>query len=241
MAERVRRYANTMFNWATSEDIIDVPPTYKLKARAPKTSRERVLNVEEIRKIWMACDVFRDGQTSYGSFIQMLFLTAQRRNEIALMQRDEIDLEKSCYTIPAWRNKSARTHEVPLSPRAIRIITQRLANATSGARPWSPPICPSTNGPRCSAPSASPARSSIASPTTSTSSSLTVTATGSTRAAGVKPRLLTEPTTQPTLDPVGPQVPGLTPPRWSLFAPPLTPNPLDGVESRDCKAATAPR
>ena len=32
-------------------------------------------------------------------------------------------------------------------------------------------------------------------------------ATGSTRAAGVKPRLLTEPTTQPTLDPVGPQVP----------------------------------
>ena len=27
MAERVRRYANTMFNWATSEDIIDAPPT----------------------------------------------------------------------------------------------------------------------------------------------------------------------------------------------------------------------
>ena len=75
-----------------------------------------------------------------------------------------------------------------------------------------------------------------------------MTATGSTRAAGVKPRLLTEPTTQPTLDPVGPQVPParaaashpgpshglgdkpaaakwslLTPPRWSLFAPPLTP------------------
>ena len=32
-------------------------------------------------------------------------------------------------------------------------------------------------------------------------------ATGSTRAAGVKPRRRTEPTTQPTLDPVGPQVP----------------------------------
>ena len=74
----------------------------------------------------MACDVFRDGQTSYGSFIQMLFWTAQRRNEIALMQRGEIDLEKPCYTIPDWRNKSARSHEVPLSPQAIRIITQRL-------------------------------------------------------------------------------------------------------------------
>ena len=40
----------------------------------------------------------------------------------------------------------------------------------AGLDAWSPPICPSTNGPRCSAPSASPARSSIASPTTSTSS-----------------------------------------------------------------------
>ena len=40
----------------------------------------------------------------------------------------------------------------------------------AGLDPWSPPICRSTNGPRCSAPSASPARSSIASPTTSTSS-----------------------------------------------------------------------
>ena len=69
-----------------------------------------------------------------------------------------------------------------------------------------------------------------------------MTATGSTRAAGVKPRLLTEPTTQPTLDPVGPQVPPadygdkpaaakrslLTPPRWSLFAPPLTSATMSG-------------
>ena len=82
-----------------------------------------------------------------------------------------------------------------------------------------------------------------------------MTATGSTRAAGVKPRLLTEPTTSPRLTPWAhrslPRAPPrqpvegtprrargppvdygdkpaaakrslLTPPRWSLFAPPLT-------------------
>ena len=62
----------------------------------------------------------------------------------------------------------------PLSKSAVEdrpsCCSRCSANATSGARPWSPPICRSTNGPRCSAPSASPARSSIASPTTSTSS-----------------------------------------------------------------------
>ena len=31
MAERVRVYAGVMFNWATSRDLIDIPPTYKLK------------------------------------------------------------------------------------------------------------------------------------------------------------------------------------------------------------------
>ena len=31
---------------------------------------------------------------------------------------------------------------------------RRSANAKSGARPWSPPTCPSTNGPRCLAPNA---------------------------------------------------------------------------------------
>ena len=60
---------------------------------------------------------------------------------------------------------------VPLSKHRRRAVVRGVQlNATSGARPWSPPICRSTNGPRCSAPSASPARSSIASPTTSTSS-----------------------------------------------------------------------
>ena len=37
-----------------------------------------------------------------------------------------------------------------------RAVVRVFSQPTSGARPWSPPICPSTNGPRCSAPSASP-------------------------------------------------------------------------------------
>ena len=126
MAERVRLYAAAMFNWAASEDIIDIPPTYNLKARAKKRSRERTLSDDEIRAIWKACGEYRRGESSYGPFIRMLIVTGQRRSEIAAMRRAEIDLEKLRYMIPAERNKSGRTHDVPLSPQAIRIIKPRL-------------------------------------------------------------------------------------------------------------------
>ena len=59
---------------------------------------------------------------------------------------------------------------VPLSKTGAELLFEVFSQRYERARPWSPPICRSTNGPRCSAPSASPARSSIASPTTSTSS-----------------------------------------------------------------------
>ncbi len=126
MAERVRLYASAMFNWAASEDIIDVPPTYALKARAKIQSRERVLSDDEVRAVWKACGEYRRGESSYGPFIRMLIITGQRRSEIAAMCRQDIDLDKVRYTIPAERNKSGRTHDVPLSAQALRIIEPRL-------------------------------------------------------------------------------------------------------------------
>jgi integrase len=36
--------------------------------------------------------------------------------------RDEIDLERRIWTVPANRMKSAREHRVPLAPRAIAIV-----------------------------------------------------------------------------------------------------------------------
>ena len=126
MAERVRLYASAMFNWAASEDIIDVPPTYALKAQAKIQSRERVLSDDEVRAVWKACGEYRRGESSYGPFIRMLIITGQRRSEIAAMCRQNIDLDKVRYTIPAERNKSGRSHDVPLSTQALRIIKPRL-------------------------------------------------------------------------------------------------------------------
>ena len=69
----------------------------------------------------------------YGRIIQLLILTAQRRNEVTGMRWVELDLAKATWTIPAERTKPGRTHELPLSESAVRLLT-RLAQDARGVR-----------------------------------------------------------------------------------------------------------
>ena len=59
-------------------------------------------------------------QYPFGDFIKLLFLTGQRRSEVAEMRWEDIDLDSKIWSIPAAMNKSARQHNVPLSDAAIK-------------------------------------------------------------------------------------------------------------------------
>jgi Phage integrase family len=61
----------------------------------------------------------------------MLLLTGQRRNEIAEMTWNEIDLEKALLVIPPERMKNNSGHEVPLSQAAIALL-ERLPRWQGG-------------------------------------------------------------------------------------------------------------
>jgi integrase len=63
--------------------------------------------------------------------MEFLILTATRTNETLGARWSEVDLEKAVWTIPGERMKSGRAHAVPLSERAVEIIT-RLKAAHSG-------------------------------------------------------------------------------------------------------------
>ena len=58
----------------------------------------------------------------FGAFVQLLFLMGQRRNEVASMHWEDLDLEDGLWTLPAERNKSNRAHVVPLSPQVVSIL-----------------------------------------------------------------------------------------------------------------------
>lgn len=55
--------------------------------------------------------------------LEFTILTAARSGEVLGAQWDEIDTAKKVWTIPAVRMKAGREHRVPLSPRAMEIVT----------------------------------------------------------------------------------------------------------------------
>jgi integrase len=119
MADRTLAYVRKAFNWyATRDDQFSVPVVRGMaRVRPQERARTRVLSDDEIRAIWPVL-----GQAgTYGTFVKMLLLTAQRHGEVARMSHTEIDSD-GVWTIPAERYKTKRPNFVPLSQAARAII-----------------------------------------------------------------------------------------------------------------------
>ena len=72
-----------------------------------------MLTADEIRYLWQAAD--RIGEP-FGPLVKLLVLTAARRDELAEMERTELDGDR--WTIPGARTKNHRSHTIPLPPLA---------------------------------------------------------------------------------------------------------------------------
>jgi integrase len=64
--------------------------------------------------------------------LEFLILTAARSGEVIGAGWSEIDLKAKLWTVPAARMKAGREHRVPLSDRAVEILTD-LADAKTGS------------------------------------------------------------------------------------------------------------
>ena len=64
--------------------------------------------------------------------LEFTILTSCRTSEVLGATRDEIDVEKKVWVIPAHRMKTAREHRVPLSMRSLEIIEGMQVTGTEG-------------------------------------------------------------------------------------------------------------
>ena len=60
----------------------------------------------------------------YGGIVELLALTAQRREEVARASSDELDIEQRIWTLPKSRTKNGKPHTVHLSNEAIVVLNQ---------------------------------------------------------------------------------------------------------------------
>lgn len=120
-ANRVHSIVRKFFNWCVENELIATSPCAGLKQPVAETSRDRVLSDHELRLIWEAAEKIG---CPFGSMVQLLILTGQRRGEVANMQWGELDLQNRLWSLPRERVKNDRQHDVPLSPQALAIITK---------------------------------------------------------------------------------------------------------------------
>lgn len=129
-ADRALAYLKKFFNWCADREVIEFPPTDRIRLSSPRNQRERVLTDQEIKTIW---DAFAAEGGLFGPLFQLLLLTGQRRGEVAGMRWDELvglNGKRPAWELPGERTKNHRPHIVPLSLGALRIINSIAPNGT---------------------------------------------------------------------------------------------------------------
>lgn len=119
MANRVLAAIRKFFNWCYANSIIESSPAEGVAAPSREISRDRLLEDSELKAVVLAC---REMGYPYGALVELLAITGQRREEVAAMEWNEIDFQKSAWTIPAARSKNGKAHIVHLSALAMRIL-----------------------------------------------------------------------------------------------------------------------
>ena len=119
---RARAALHGFFVWAMQQGLVETNPVAGTAAPAPEVRRDRVLSDDELRAVWALAGDLGD----FGTIVQLLILTGQRREEVGGMTWQELDLERALWSIPAERSKNRQAHEVPLSSPALMLLQSRL-------------------------------------------------------------------------------------------------------------------
>lgn len=143
------------FAYALGEERLTVNPAAGLPPQADEAARERVLTDTELKTLWRGLQSpgglrkpARKGSSDsvplyvgrpLAIAVQLCALLLQRRNEVAGMALDELDLERGVWTIPAARMKGGQAHVVPLPPKAVDLIREAVELAKAG-RDEAPPV-----------------------------------------------------------------------------------------------------
>jgi integrase len=93
-------------------------PLEGMEVKASK-KRKRVLKPSEMKTVWEAA---AKQSYPYGTIVQLLLLTGQRRGEIANLRRTWINEKERTITLPDWVTKNKKEHTFPYNGMVSEIL-----------------------------------------------------------------------------------------------------------------------
>ena len=141
-ANRLQALLSKLFGWAVERGHLEVSPAAGVRKPARETSRERVLQQDEIFPLWHALDSGKE----FGMHVvtrralQVILLTGQRKGEVLRMMWEHVQGsgDDVVWTIPGSNSKNGKAHRVPLTAEVVALLESlRDYLALSGIKsPW---------------------------------------------------------------------------------------------------------
>jgi integrase len=119
LARRCHAHLHRLFRWSVGRGTIDASPMVDLPKPGVEVRRKRVLSDEELAHAWRAAQQMG---WPMGSAIQLLVLTAARREEIGALEWREIDRARNEIRLEGDRTKNGEAHTIPLSLAAQKLL-----------------------------------------------------------------------------------------------------------------------
>src|SRR6266568_179665 len=98
-ANKALKAIKTFLRWCVGRAVLDQSPADGVPLPTKEAARDRVLTDEELASIIAAA---RKMGGPYGGIVEFLALTGQRREEVARMSWDELDLPQRVWTLPKF-------------------------------------------------------------------------------------------------------------------------------------------
>jgi integrase len=118
-ANKTLKSIKTFLRWCVGRAVLDQSPAEGVPLPSKEVARDRVLEDNELALVILAA---RKLGGPYGGIVELLALTGQRREEVARLQREELDLTRQVWTLPKTRTKNAKVHIVHLSEQSMAVV-----------------------------------------------------------------------------------------------------------------------
>jgi integrase len=120
-ANKALKSIKTFLRWCVGRAVVDQSPAEGVPLPSKEVPRDRVLDDNELARVILAA---RKIGRPYGDIVELLALTGQRREEVAGLQWEELDLARRVWTLPKSRTKNAKAHVVHLSEQSMAVLTR---------------------------------------------------------------------------------------------------------------------
>ena len=140
---RLRGRIERVFAWAKAHKLFDGenPATRNvLRDALPAKAKAKHHKAYSFKELPAFMARLRQRNSASARALEFCILTAARTGEVIGATWDEIDLEAKTWTVPAERMKAGVEHVVPLSERAVEILSHCGARAPQTGAPHLPPV-----------------------------------------------------------------------------------------------------